>query len=528
MARYFIVKRIAIAAVSASIFWTATPALPQSADLPWYGVPLPPTFSAHTIPAIVGNRGPAPAVVPTGEEQFDELRGDRLLQDLHAIIAFSHASREQQELGGNRMWGRVAGFPSGEASANWAAQQFRDAGVEEVTIQTFDQDDGASLWLPVQWEVRLLADSLAGRGGEDVVLTTAVALAPSQIPDGTLEAPLVYVGTARPAELAHMDVRGKIAIQHITPQAHLVFERAAAVPRAQDLMARGAVAVLNIIDQPGNEMARDLANCGGPCFNIGGRDGVFLTNVLDAAANLGHDGQLRARLSLETQAHTGLTGQNVIAVIPGASDETIVLNAHVDAWYDGAGDNGDGVAVMLAVARHFSRPEIELNRTLVLVASAGHHTTGLNGPRNAVRMNPALFSNSVLIFNLEHVAQRNFSPARSVLPDGYREFIADSGEAPIVAGITNESAFLQTLFDKGVQRYGTNFVSGNSTMASGEGGGYRAAGVPIITTMQAPPLYHTSGEVAEAISVPGMERMARFMAWFVKQVDQAPRTDINP
>ena len=521
-------KLVATVSVAACLYAVFITASAQPSGQPWYGVPLPPAFQAHQIPAIVGNRGPAPAVVPAGEEQYNELRGERLLQDLHAIIEFSHQSRDQQELGGAQMWGRVAGFPSGIASAEWAAQQFRDAGIEQVTIQSFDQDEDASLWLPVEWEVRLLGDSLAQPGSDDVVLTTAVALAPSQITDGMLEAPLIYVGTARPAELTHMDVRGKIAIQHITPQAHLVFERSAAVPRAQDLMARGAVAVINIIDQPGNEMARDLANCGGPCFNIGGRDGVFLTRVLDAAADHGHDGQLRARLSLEANQHSQLTGQNVIAVIPGTSTETIVLNAHLDAWYDGAGDNGDGIAVMMALARHFSRPDIELNRTLVLVASAGHHTTGLNGPRNAVRMNPALFDSSVLISNLEHVAQRNFSPARSVLPDGYREFIADSGEAPIVAGITNESGFLQDLFDQGVQRYGTNFVSGNSTIASGEGGGYREAGVPIVTTMQAPPLYHTSGEVADAISVPGMERMARFMAWFVKQVDHASHSDINP
>ena len=57
-------------------------------------------------------------------------------------------------------------------------------------------------------------------------------------------------------------------------------------------------------------------------------------------------------------------------------------------------------------------------------------------------------------------------------------------------------------------------------MASGEGGGYRSAGKPIVTTMQAPPLYHTSGEVIEVISVPGMERMARFMAFFLKQLQE--------
>ncbi len=65
-------------------------------------------------------------------------------------------------------------------------------------------------------------------------------------------------------------------------------------------------------------------------------------------------------------------------------------------------------------------------------------------------------------------------------------------------------------------------------MASGEGGGYRQLGVAIVTTMQAPPLYHTSGEVVEVISTPGLERIARFLAFFLKQVDQAPSRLINP
>jgi hypothetical protein len=234
------------------------------------------------------------------------------------------------------------------------------------------------------------------------------------------------------------------------------------------------------------------------------------------------------QLSLQSQTYNDLNALNAIGVIPGrASEQTIVLNAHADAWFDGAGDNGDGLSVLLAMARHFAKPENQLLRTLVLVVSAGHHTTGLNGPRNAVRMNPDVFQNALLIFNLEHVAQRNISPARFLFDDGYREFTADSGEAPIVVGITNQSPFLINMFDEGVNRYGTNFVSTESTMASGEGGGYRSVGVPIITTMQAPPLYHTSGEVTEVISLPGLERMARFVAYFVKQVDVVEAAELQ-
>jgi hypothetical protein len=206
----------------------------------------------------------------------------------------------------------------------------------------------------------------------------------------------------------------------------------------------------------------------------------------------------------------------------------IILDAHSDAWFDGAGDNGDGLSVLIALARHFAKPANKPDRTLALIASAGHHTPGLNGPRGFMTANPELAKKAVLAVNIEHVAQRNFAPGRSIAPDGYRDFVADSGEAPITAGVTNESPYLDTLFQQGVARYGTNFVSAKSPMASGESGGFAPINGAVVTIMQAPPLYHTSGETLDIISTPGLERMARFLAYFVKAAGKTPANVINP
>ena len=84
----------------------------QSAGKPWFGIALPPTFEAHSAPAIIGERGPAPAVVPSSEERFTELNGERISLDLRSIVNFSIVSRRQQELGGSQLWGRVSGFGS--------------------------------------------------------------------------------------------------------------------------------------------------------------------------------------------------------------------------------------------------------------------------------------------------------------------------------------------------------------------------------------------------------------------------------
>jgi hypothetical protein len=308
----------------------------------------------------------------------------------------------------------------------------------------------------------------------------------------------------------------------------MLFERGAIASRSQELVKRGAVGVFNLVRLPGNELSRDFSNCGNPCFNLGGRDGYFLENVLDRAARAGTSDKVRVQISLKTETRTNLKAENAVAVIPGGNEEVIILNAHADAWFDGAGDNADGLSVLMALARHFAKPANRPDRTLVLVASAGHHSPGINGPRNFVAMNPDLAKRAVMMVNIEHVAQRNFSPARSEAEDGYREAVADSGEAPIVAGISNGAPFLNRLVQDGVSRYGTNFISEESTMQSGETGGYSTLKIARITIMQAPPLYHTTGEVAEVISTPGLERMARFLAYFVKEAGKAPVRQINP
>ncbi len=498
---------------------------PALSDAPWFGVMLPPGLTDGS--PVIGTRPAAPAVVPDGEGRFTELAGAAIRRDLETIVSFSHESRRSREVGEAMLWGRITGFPSGNRATEWAAEQFRAAGVANVALQTFTQDEGAALTLPLSWEVRLLGHPAFGPQSEDVVLESAMPLSGVDLPDG-LTAPVVFVGTANPAELAQLDVRGKVAVQKVIPQGHTVFTRGPVGERAQDLLARGAVAVLNIVDLPGNLRSRDMGCGGGLCFNVGGRDGRFLESVFAAAADAGSLDQLQVRLRVDTERFSGLSGQNAVAIVPGTGAGHIVVNAHADAWFDGAGDNGDGLAVMIALARHFARPANRPARSLVFVASAGHHSSGLSGPRQFLGMNKELVADTQLVINIEHIAQRHITPARSEHDDGYGEWVMDSHESPIVAGMTHDSPLLEEVLQRGIARYGTNFVAGPNPTSSGEGGAYRQAGLMVFTTIQGPPLYHTTGEILEVVSVPGLERMARFMAFFLKEAGNAPAGRLNP
>ena len=497
-----------------------------SAPAAWFGVPLPPPLFKEPA-VIVGSRQPFPFVMPANESASPELTGTAIRKDLESIVAFANESRSTREVGSGQLWGRISGLPAALKTVDYVAAQWRAAGISDVKVQPIAQEPGSTFWFPLSWEVRLLGNDAFGPDSGDVVLTSAMPVTPSMIAGGAMTAPLVYVGDGSPAVLQHVDVKGKIAVQLIVPQGHMLFERGTVADHSREILRRGAAGVFNLVRLPGNELSHDYSNCGNPCFNFGGRDGAFVENVLNRAA--AQNVEVRARITLSAENKTNLKAANGVATIPGANpNEIMIIDAHFDSWFDGAGDNAGGLAVMMALAKHFAKPANKPGRTLVFIASAGHHSPGLNGLTNFNRTNPDLVKKAILGMNIEHVAQRNFSQARTNASDGYRQAIADSGEAPAYGGVSNSSPYLDSLMQQGVTRYGVNLVSEKSPIGSGETGGLMGINGAKVTLIQAPPLYHTTGEVLDVISTPGLERMARFLAFFIADAAKAPLKQINP
>jgi Zn-dependent M28 family amino/carboxypeptidase len=242
-----------------------------------------------------------------------------------------------------------------------------------------------------------------------------------------------------------------------------------------------------------------------------------------SAARAAGGGDLRVQLRLDASARTGLIGHNTFGLIPSKSGslsgESIIVNAHADGWYDAAGDNADGLAVLVAMARHFSRQENRLDRTLAFVSSGGHHSTGLNGPSNFVRLNRELAGKAVLVLNLEHIAQYQVDP---------RTFEVLRTEQDMGWGVDNSAPFLLQLTREAQDRYGFRLRPQYGTSVGGDLGGYASLGIPRVQAIHAAQLYHTTGDTFESISVEGLERAARFYAYYLKGVAKASRNQIDP
>jgi Peptidase family M28 len=479
----------------------------------WFGVRPPDGRGDPHRPVVdVSTVTPTPAIVPAGEERYTELAGPLIRKDLERIVSFSKADRAS----GTKAWGRITGFPSAAAAMNWAGDRFREAGLQNVQVQPYGGT--GQVWNARTWEARLLPDPAFGAGTTAIVLESALPTSGSQIPGGTLTAGLVHVGDVTAEAPVTVDVSGKVAVQHLKPASGAYSERTRVSTRARALAAKGALAVINVVEQTGNMYVRDFGNCGVPCFNVGTADGLFLEEVMRQAARVGRD--VRIQLTLQADLLTKLTGQNVVGLVRGDNDqENIIVNAHGDGWFDAAGDNGDGFAVALAMARHFAKPEHKPARTLVFVISGGHHSTGLNGPANVVRMNPELTKRTVLVVNLEHVAQL------AIRGGPWR---AESIEQPMSFGISNQSPFLIDLGTRARARYGVNLNDPFGANVPGDLGGYEPLGVARVQAIHSGPMYHASGDVFDTISVQGLERAARFFTYFVGEAAKAARSDINP
>jgi len=485
-----------------------------TAQSPWFGAPLPTGLSDPHRPILdISSLTPAPAIVPAGEEAHRDLTGAVIRKDLEAIVAYSKADRAHQ-----KAWGRITGFRAADETHAWVLQQFKAAGMRDAETQTYTATQAT--WYPKNWSVKLVANATTGTGARDVILESAFPTSGSQLAQGPLRAPLVFVGATTDAALPDADVKGAIAVQTLHPAAGAFSERTRTTERARELAKRGAVAVLNIVEQAGNMHVRDFSNCGVPCFNLGTDDGRFLTTVLERAKANGAITDLRAEITLDAATLEGLKGHNTIGTIRGRrEEETVIVNAHADGWFDAAGDNGDGLAVLVALARHFSKPANQPERTLLFVASGGHHGGGMNGPGNLVTMNPQLKGKVVLVLNLEHIAQLRFQN------DPFR---VEATEQPMGFGISNEAPAIADVAKRGRQRYGFNLRSNFSSSIAGDLGGYAPLDVPRVQAIHSGPMYHTSGDTLDTISTPGLERAARFYAFFISEIAKTDRTALNP
>src|SRR6516225_7117355 len=324
--------------------------------------------------------------LPPGNAAYAHVDGLKMKEVVEQIAAISRKSRDD----GNQYWGRIPGTPYDRMAQDWVMSRFQALGLQEVRRQAIAMKP---LWYPTAWSAEFTA------GGKTIPLKSAFPITESPPTKGRVSAPVVWVGLGTAADFRGRDVAGKAVMIYsiATPggRDHTA-DWSGAVKRADEA---GAAIIMVEMGFPGDSQSEPEGAVGAraPTITITPDDANLIRDRLDANVDV------ELHLKLDTEEREGLETANVWGVMPGASDEQVLIMAHTDAFFEGAMDNASGIAMMLDIARHYADlPQAQRPRTLVFLTTSDHHhgSVGIRSVRDSYD-----WSKVALIVNCEHPSQ---------------------------------------------------------------------------------------------------------------------------
>lgn len=431
---------------------------------------------------------------------YGRLQGAHIKEFVREIVAVSNKCRDD----GIRFWGRMAGTKYDDMTEALVESKFRDFGLEEVHRQYFDLPPQV---FPTSWDLK------ATGSGQTLDFDSVVPFPRSQLTPGPMDLEVVWVGLGTEADFVGRDVRGKLVVVYSWPMPGVVEHSASyngALKRAAD---KGAAAVLLNVAIPGNFQTAVILRAGSlPAVSMGSEDTARLRQLLE-------QGPVRARLQITTETKPGLRDANVWGVLPGVSDEDIIVMAHHDSYFGGALDNASGVAVMMGLAEYFSTvPKSQRRRTLKFVTTAGHHA-GSAGTQWMHDNRATFLGKTALMINCEHVSvvQAYFDRTKPELRkstniDARRWYVNGSDKLAEIV-VKNYKTFGVTIYDV-MDPYTTGDMSHCDHDA------------PAIQLIESAVFYHTDHDTPEIVPAPGLEAVARSFAKIIDQINLHDRQEL--
>ncbi len=448
---------------------------------------------------------PTPALA-AADRRYADVDGRAMKTIVNDFVAISRRSRDE----GNKYWGRIAGTKAEQLTADLVEARFKSLGLSDVHRKVFDL---APQWFPLDWHF-----SATGGGKTQTFKTFLPAL--SSVPTaGELDLEAVWVGLGTAADFAGREVRGKAVVFHtmLAPGEmgqSAVFE--GTIKRAEDAGAAAMIGIWGYYDNYAvwQSLGRTVysADVKIPGFWLGFEDGRLLRDQLAA-------GPTRVKVGLTTEMRRGLTTQSVYGTLPGSGDESIIVLAHMDGWFDAALDNASGLSVMLTLAEHFAKvPRAERRRGIVFVGTAGHHVGSPNSPY--LRDQRAdLIAKTALMINCEHIVSAETLNWNTHLRAG-------TGMDPR-RWFVNGSRALTDIVLGSYRTFGVNIVGDMDPGASGEMGAIDRI-APSLQLIHSPEIKHTDHDVPEIVPAAGLEAVGRAYAKIIDEVNTLDRSAILP
>ncbi|MFW9952425.1 MAG: M28 family peptidase [Candidatus Thorarchaeota archaeon] len=261
--------------------------------------------------------------------------------------------------------------------------------------------------------------------------------------DKGITAPLVYIGTGKEKDFKNIDVSDKIVVADIempslpigkllklsklfyvsdptnvinaSTEIILTFALTNFPPqslggkRREDSVYwrafdRGALGLILILrDYPSNINSHwgpyDGAMKPIPAVYVGKYDGMKVRELV-------RESNAQGTIILEGTKEPSIA-HNIWGVLPGNSEEKIMLSTHHDSAFKGASEDGTGVAMILAQLRAWAQvPKAQRPRSLIFCISAGHLYGGIGAETFARKYKDTLLKDVLVDLNLEHMCAK--------------------------------------------------------------------------------------------------------------------------
>jgi carboxypeptidase Q len=294
---------------------------------------------------------------------------------------------------------RVSALPSGDSAEVFVARRLQAMGLEDVTLEPFHL---------LAWDRR--EASLAVVEPRGAVRESLNILSLGHVGSFDVTAPLMDAGYGTAEEITELGERVQGTIVMVDVGSPPGYGRG--VHRTEKVTlatGAGAVGFLQVNNREGPLVPIGVATMGDyetgiPAVAADHATGARLREALAQAG-----GEVRVRLQISNWMERS-RARNVLAQIPGETDEIVLVGAHLDSWdlAQGAVDNGSGTLATLdaaaALADHVRRTGERPLRTIRFAFWMGEEL-GLYGSRAHVddRLEDGRLARYAAVLNLDVV-----------------------------------------------------------------------------------------------------------------------------
>jgi hypothetical protein len=372
--------------------------------------------------------------------------------------------------------------------------------------------------MPQSWSVAASggAKSLELRSAQPTYLTKAT-------PAAGLDLEAVDVGSGSEGDLTGRDLRGKavfFASADILSRHGNV--AGGAIKRIAD---RGAAAIFVTLMIPGNlKLQFYPVGVDIPTFALGLDDGMAVRDMIGRARG---GAAPRVKIRLDVKMVPKLKTATIWGSLPGTTDETIVIVAHRDGWFEAANDNATGVATLVGLAEYFAKiPRDQRRRTIVFLGTSGHHdSAAMSGHWLAEHKD--FFANTALLINAEHTAEATLDILRDpsgAMPNGV---IRQANSAAAKRWYVGGSPRLRQLALKAFDAFGVATYAEPDPQAGGEIGLY-FRNAPALQVIGGRFYWHSDHETSDVIPAPALAGITRAYAKIIDDVNGTDLNDLRP